>query len=87
MATKLIAGHFYRISDRGHIMVGEYAGRQEFECVVCRENHPDAEKDFGQNCRVFNFFYAPGQWQTFGFGARHFPEVLEDLGTYEVLDE
>lgn len=79
--NKLTLGHWYRIKDRGEIHTAQYAGRQEFECTVC---------GFGQHCRVFNLWHdARGDYETWGFGAAHFPEILEDLGEPEepILDE
>jgi hypothetical protein len=70
---RLKPGHYYRFNDRGTIHIGQYYGREaEFECIVC---------GFGHNCRCFNLWHDKrGDYETWGFGSAHFPEILEDLG-------
>lgn len=70
---RLIPGHYYRFNDRGDIHIGQYYGRQEeFECIVC---------GFGHNCRCFNLWHNQEyDYETWGFGPSHFPQILEDLG-------
>ena len=83
---RLKIGHYYRFSDRGEVHVGQYTGRAQkeedgFECVVC---------GWGHNCRTFNLWHdRRGDWETWGFGETHFPEILEDLGDPDepIIDE
>ena len=74
---KLKEGHFYKINDRGTIRIGQYAGRDDFDCCVCH---------FGGHCRIFNFFHNDWDWETAGYGAAHFPEILEDMGEETIID-
>lgn len=74
---RLKSGHFYKFRDRGDIHIGQYYGVEEgFECIVC---------GFGERCRAFNIWHdVRGDYETWGFGSAHFPEILEDLGEPEV---
>ena len=78
---RLRIGHYYKFNDRGDIHIGQYIGAQEgFECVVC---------GFGERCRTFNLWHnTEYDYETWGFGSAHFPEILEDLGEPEtpILD-
>lgn len=71
---KLINGHWYRFNDRGEKAIGQYTGRQRgFECCVC---------DKGCNAHTFNIYHTAneGDYETWGYGPNHLPEILEDLG-------
>ena len=79
---RLITGHYYKFRDRGTEHIGQYTGTANnsgddgFECVVCGR---------GGRCRTFNLWYdTRGDYETWGFGPAHFPEILEDLGEPEV---
>ena len=82
---KLISGHYYRFNDRGDEHIGQFLGsavngNDGFECIVC---------GFGHKCRVFNIWHnIRGDYETWGFGTAHFPEIIEDLGEPEtpILD-
>lgn len=90
MAIKLVEGHWYKINDRGEIHKAQYAGRQEgFECIVCRANNLTSNFEFGKTCRTFNLWHNDWDFETWGFGANHFPEVLEDMGEPDepIVDE
>lgn len=70
---RLKVGHWYRIKDRGITYNAQYVGRQEgFECCICGK---------GNNAYTFNLWYdANGDYETWGFGKEHMPEILEELG-------
>ena len=80
-AKKLIAGHWYKFNDRGEIHIGQYVGRQQgFECVVCGK---------GGSAYTFNLWYSEnGDYETWGYGKEHMPEILEEVGGVDdiVLD-
>lgn len=74
---KLIEGHWYKFNDRGEIHIGFYVGRQPgFECCVCGK---------GNRAYTFNIWHRFGtnmmDYETWGYGKNHLPELLEDLGT------
>ena len=69
---KLIEGHWYKFNDRGDIHIGYYLGRQGgFECCVCGK---------GNKAYTFNIWYCNYDYETWGFGKEHLPEIIEDLG-------
>ena len=71
------AGHWYKFSDRGEIHIGCFIGRQNgFECCVCGK---------GCNAYTFNIYHNagnPGDYETWGYGPKHLPAIVEDLGPY-----
>lgn len=70
--VKLIADHWYKFNDRGEIHIGYYYGRQSgFECCVCGK---------GGNAYTFNIWNSTTDYETWGYGKEHLPEILEDLG-------
>lgn len=72
---KLIENHWYRFNERGEIHVGYYYGRQKgFECCVCGR---------GGNAFTFNIWNSPTDYETWGYGKEHMPEILEDLGEHD----
>lgn len=74
---KLIENHWYKFNDRGEIHVGYYLGRSNgFGCCVCGK---------GTNAYIFNVWYAKEDfsimnYETWGYGKEHLPEIIEDLG-------
>ena len=69
--TKLIAGHWYKFDDRGEKHIGQYTGdEQGFECCVCCK---------GNKAKTFNVWYG-SDYETWGYGKEHMPEIIEDLG-------
>ena len=70
---KLIENHWYKfISQEVGSHIGQYTGRnQGFECCVC-----------GKGCKAhtFNIWYDKIGWETWGFGDKHLPKIIEDLG-------
>ena len=76
-------GNWYKFRDGGDVHVGQYTGRQRgFECCVCGK---------GCNAHTFNIWYQNGKridYETWGYGPKHLPEILEDLGESEteILD-
>lgn len=76
--TRLKANHFYKFNDRGELHIGQYTGTDnEFECCVCGKGH---------KAKCFNIWYDSEGYETWGFGDKHMPEILEDLGEELVLD-
>jgi len=72
---KLLEGHWYRFNDRGEEHVGQYIGRQfGFPCCVC---------DKGNQAYTFNVWYSSSDYETWGYGREHLPNLLEDLGITE----
>ena len=70
--AKMRAGHWYRFNDRGNEYVGQYMGRQDgFECCVCEK---------GCKAHTFNIWYCKQDYETWGFGNDHMPQIIEDLG-------
>lgn len=69
---KMKAGNWYKINDRGDVVVGQYMGRQDgSECCVCEK---------GCKAHTFNIWYCKEDYETWGFGNDHMPEIIEDLG-------
>lgn len=81
---RLIENHWYKFKDAfGDIHKAQYIGRQDgFECVVCRMRNLGSNFEFGKNCRTFNVYHSilEDDYETWGFGKEHFPEILEDYG-------
>ena len=70
--VKIKANHWYKFNDRGREFIGQYTGRQDgFECCVCRK---------GCKAHTFNIWYCENDYETWGFGNNHLPEIVEDLG-------
>ena len=76
--TRMKAGHWYRMNDRGEKFIGQYVGTEQgFPCCVC---------DKGCRAKVFNVWYdKEGGYESWGFGPNHMPELLEDLGDTEEI--
>ena len=76
--ARLKRGNWYRFNDRGRISVGQYIGcDQDFSCCVC---------DKGHNAKVFNVWYQNGDYkdyESWGYGPDHMPEILDDYGKSE----
>lgn len=76
--------HWYKFVDNGETHVGLYVGRQEgFECCVCGK---------GRNAYTFNIHHSKRDqdYETWGFGREHMPNVVEDLGEWDgnvIVDE
>lgn len=71
---KLIENHWYKFNDRGDVYIGYYLGRQKgFECCVCNK---------GTNAYTFNIWNSSTDYETWGYGKEHLPEIIEDLGLY-----
>ena len=77
---KLKEGHWYKFNDRGDIHIGYYLGTDaDFPCCVC---------DKGHKAHTFNIWYKTpncSNYETWGFGKEHMPEILEDLGEVDGL--
>lgn len=73
---KLEINYWYRFMEPdNNIYVGQYVGRQKgFECCVCGK---------GSNTYTFNIWNSETDYETWGYGKEHLPEILEDLGNYE----
>lgn len=78
--AKLVIGHFYRFNDGGE-HIGQYTGTENgFECCVC-----------GKGCKAacFNIWYMTNgnyDYETWGYGPKHMPRIIEDLGKDFYLD-
>ena len=82
---KLKLGMVYKIKDlHGFTGYGVYMGKQEFGCCIC---------DRGNCCKTFNILHGDtiqeglqnkekGDYETFGYGDCHLPE-LEETGITE----
>ena len=72
--SKLTLNNWYRFKEMdGTEHVGQYTGNdQGFECCVCGK---------GCKARTFNIWNSEDDWETWGYGRDHMPEILEDLGT------
>ena len=69
--------HWYKLNDRGQIFIGQYIGRQKgYVCCVC---------DKGCNAHMFNVFYNEDEYESWGFGNDHMPEIIDDLGTSDEI--
>lgn len=70
--ARLTIGNWYRFKHDGKEYIGQYTGREQgFECCVC-----------GKGCKAytFNIWYCQNDYETWGFGPKHMPTILEDLG-------
>lgn len=79
---RLKIGRVYKIKDAHNFVgYGVYMGKQQdFECCICRKG----------NCvKTFNILHGDtieeglnnldkGDYETFGYGNEHFPDILED---------
>lgn len=77
--TNLKANHWYKFKDEtGQIHIGQFMGRCEgFECCVCGK---------GNNAYCFNIWNDDSDYETWGYGKEHLPEIIEDFGeSNEVL--
>ena len=74
--TSLKTDHWYKFKEQsGEVHIGQFLGRCEgFECCVCGK---------GENAYCFNIWYCKEDYETWGYGKEHMPEILEDLGTSE----
>ena len=73
----MIVGHWYKFNDRGREYIGQYTGRdQGFECCVC---------DKGCKAHTFNIWYDQNGWETWGFGPKHMPTIIDDLGEQDEI--
>ena len=69
---KLVEGHWYTFVDRGEVHVGYFVGRQKgFECMICRK---------GCNAYTFNIWHNARDYETWSYGPKHMPKIIEDLG-------
>lgn len=71
---KLIQNHWYKFNDQGEIHIGYFLGRQSgFECCVCGK---------GENAYTFNIWHSNIDYETWGYGKEHLPQIIEDLGEF-----
>lgn len=64
-------GKFYRLNDQGEEFVGQYIGTaHNTECIVCGKGH---------RCKAFNVFYSEDEYETWSYGDRHMPKVIEEV--------
>lgn len=69
---KLKTNHYYKFTDGEFNYIGQYIGTQSgFECCVCHK---------GCKAHTFNVWYDKFGYETFGFGPKHLPDIIEDLG-------
>lgn len=83
MKTGYRVNKWYTIKEAdGREHKAQFIGRQSgFECCVCGK---------GCNAYTFNIWYdKDGGYETWGYGADHLPELIEDLGKSEepILDK
>lgn len=83
MAKKLTVGKWYKFNLEGMTHIGQYVGtEQDFECCVCGKGH---------KAHTFNIWYdKAGGYETWGFGAKHLPEMIQELETADdevILDK
>ena len=73
--AKMRVGNWYKFNDRGSEYIGQYTGTDnDFECCVCGKGH---------KAKVFNVWYSKDGYESWGFGDRHMPQIIEDLGEQE----
>lgn len=70
---KLTKGNWYKLKENGKTFVGQYLGRTDFECCVCGK---------GNHAHTFNIWYG-SDYESWGYGKCHLPEMLEDLGQHD----
>jgi hypothetical protein len=81
---KMKVGNWYKFKEQGETKthIGQYVGKEDgFECCVCGK---------GCKARCFNVWYdEEGGYETWGYGAEHMPDVLEEVGGMEdvILDK
>lgn len=78
---KLVRNHWYKFNDRGEVHIGYYVGRQRgFDCCGCGR---------GSNAYTLNIWNSSTDYETWGYGQEHLPEIIEDLGIHEgiILDK
>lgn len=79
---KLTAGKWYKFREAdGAEHKAQYIGRQAgFECCVCGK---------GCNAKTFNVWYNKNDYETWGFGNDHLPQIIEELETGDevIVDE
>ena len=70
---RLTENHWYRFTEQNGVThIGQYTGNdQGFECCVCGK---------GCKARTFNIWYNGTDYETWGYGRDHLPEITEDLG-------
>lgn len=74
---KLVENHWYRFSSELGTHIGQYTGNdQGFECCICNK---------GCKAHTFNIWYNENGWETWGFGRKHLPQIIEDLGEQETI--
>ena len=81
MSFRLVENCWYRFNDRGNVHIGKYIGRQKgFDCIVCHKR---------TNAYAFNVWSSHKDYETWGFGKEHLPEIIDDLGetSYTILDD
>ena len=72
---RLKLNNWYKFNFEGTDYIGQYIGTDnEFECCVCGKGH---------KAKCFNVWYSETGYETWGFGDRHLPKIIEDLGTQE----
>jgi hypothetical protein len=77
---KLQIGHYYRFIDaEGTKAVGEYIGTEgDFSCCICGKGH---------KAHCFNIYHKEEEWETWGYGKEHLPNIIEDLGTEQIINK
>ena len=71
---KLIQNYWYKFNDQDEIHMGYFLGRQSgFECCVCGK---------GGNAYTFNIWNSYVDYETWGYGKEHLPQIIEDLGEF-----
>lgn len=78
---KLVRNHWHKFNDRGEVDIVYYVGRQRgFYCCVCGK---------GSNAYTLNIWNSSPDYETWGYGQEHLPEIIEDLGIHEgiILDK
>ena len=75
----LEVNHFYKFYESGEMHVGQYIGNDnDFPCCVCGKGH---------KAHCFNIWHDIfGEYETWGYGSEHMPEIVEDLGENIILD-
>lgn len=65
--------NWYKFKDaHGSTAIGQYLGRcEDFGCCICGK---------GNNAHCFNIWYCEDNYETWGYGEKHLPKIIEDLG-------